>query len=456
MIVDIPVHQLPNPIVDSPLNQSLSDPLIPLADLSPSSDPTESEDSISQSASLGNRQINTPTRYGDWYYSFTAMAGTLPPVPKSYEEALKSPNAKEWKEAMDAEFQALIANDTWELRPLPPGRQPIQCKWVYAYKTKPDGSLDRFKARLVAKGFSQTPGTDFHETFSLTVKYESIRLALAVAATTNMELRQFDITTAFLNALLHSEIYMHQVPGYIDLLQKHLVCYLKKALYGLRQASREWNQRIDVFLKAFKLTQSSADNCVYFSDHNGCRLLIMLFVDDGLMISNNPSQMDSILTFMKDVFITKVTMNPELYVGIHLKRDRQQQLIYIDQELYISSMLQKYNFQDSHAVSTPAEPGAHLRIINTDTDETLESTFPYAQIIGSLQFAALTTRPDIAYAINYATQFKNHPTTANCNAVRRILKYLRGTSNFRIPLCGHHSSYILTAYADADYACSYS
>ena len=321
MIVDIPVHQLPNPIVDSPLNQSLSDPLIPLANLSPSSDPTESEDSTSQSASLGNRQINTPTRYGDWYYSFTAMAGTLPPVPKSYEEALKSPNAKEWKEAMDAEFQALIANDTWELRPLPPERQPIQCKWVYAYNTKPDGSLDRFKARLVAKGFNQTPGTDFHETFSLTVKYESIRLALAVAATTNMELRQFDITTAFLNALLHSEIYMHQVPGYIDLLQKHLVCYLKKALYGLRQASREWNQRIDVFLKAFKLTQSSADNCVYFSDHNGCRLLIMLFVDDGLMISNNPSQMDSVLTFMKDVFITKVTMNPELYVGIHLKRD---------------------------------------------------------------------------------------------------------------------------------------
>ena len=162
--------------------------------------------------------------------------------------------------------------------------------------------------------------------------------------------------------------------------------------------------------------------------------------------------MDSILTFMKDVFITKVTMNPELYVGIHLKRDQQHRLIYIDHELYISSMLQKYKFQDSHAVSTHAEPGAHLRTINTDTNETLESTFPYAQTIGSLQFVALTTRPDIAYAVNYVAQFKNHPPTTNCNAVRRILKYLRGTSNFRIPLGGHHSSYILTAYADADYA----
>jgi hypothetical protein len=277
-------------------------------------------------------------------------------------------------------------------------------------------------------------------------------LALAVAATTNMELRQFDITTAFLNALLHTELYMDQVPRYVDILRKHLVCYLKKALYGLRQASREWNQRIDALLKAFKLTQSPADNCVYFSDHEGLRLLIMLFVDDGLMISNSPAQMDSVLAFMKDVFITKVTMDPELYVGVHIQRDRPHRIIYIDQQLYIDSLLQKYKFQDSHAFSTPAEPGAHLRPITNVTDETLEPTFPYAQIIGSLQFAALTTRPDIAYAVNNAAQFKNHPTTANCNAVRRILKYLRGTSDYRLTLGGNHAYFLLTAYADADYA----
>ena len=445
LIVDIPVHTINDP----PLHQSASDPIIVHDNISIPSAPVNSSN---QPTPLGQRPINPPNRYGDWHYSFTAMAGTLPPVPKSYDEAINSPHAKEWQAAMDAEFEALIANDTWELRPLPPGRQPIKCKWVYAYKTKPDGSLDRFKARLVAKGYSQTPGTDFHETFSPTVKYESIRLALAVAATTGMELRQFDITTAFLNALLHTELYMHQVPGYIDTLQKHLVCYLKKALYGLRQASREWNQRIDVFLKAFKLTQSPADTCVYFSDHSGCRLLIMLFVDDGLMISNNSAQMDKVLAFMKDVFITKVTLDPEMYVGIHLQRDRNHHLIYIDQELYIKSMLQKYHFDECHAISTPAEPGAHLRPITTDTDETVEPQFPFAQIIGSLQFAALTTRPDIAYAVNNAAQFKNHPTTANCNAVRRILRYLRGTSDFRFPLGGDHSSFTLTAYADADYA----
>ena len=176
----------------------------------------------------------------------------------------------------------------------------------------------------------------------------------------------------------------------------------------------------------------------------------MLFVDDGLMISNSTAQMDSVLTFMKDVFITKITLDPEVYVGIHIKRDRLTRTIYIDQELYIQSMLQKFNFQDSRSVSTPAEPGTILR--PAGTDDSLEPTFPYAQIVGSLQFAALTTRPDIAYAVNNVAQFKNHPSIANCNAVRRILKYLRGTSSYRLPLGGNHDSFTLTAYADADYA----
>jgi hypothetical protein len=190
-----------------------------------------------------------------------------------------------------------------------------------------------------------------------------------------MELHQFDITRTFLNALLHTELYMHQVSGYVHVLLKHLVCYLKKALYGLRQASCEWNHHIDTLLKAFKLTQSPADNCVYFSDHEGIRLLIMLFVDDGLMVSNSPNQMDSVLAFMTDVFITKVTMDPELHVDIHIKWERPHRMSYIDPKLYIDTFLQKIKFQDNHVVSTPAELGAHLHPMANATDEPLELLF---------------------------------------------------------------------------------
>ena len=114
-------------------------------------------------------------------------------------------------------------------------------------------------------------------------------------------------------------------------------------------------------------------------------------------------------------------------------------------------MLQKFKLQDKYVVSTLTELGAHLRPMTIVIDETLEPTFPYAQIIGSLQFIALTTRSYIAYAVNNVAQFKNYPTTANCNVVRHILEYLRGVFEYRLTLGGNHSSFLLTAYAYADY-----
>ena len=162
------------------------------------------------------RPINPPSRYGDWYYSFSAMAGTLPSVPKTYKEAMESPLAHKWKEVCDEEFDSLLTNHTWRLTHLPEGRKAIKCKWVFALKTKPDGSLDRFKARLVAKGCSQIPGVDFKETYSPIVKYDNIRLILAIAAAKDLEMRQFDIKTGFLHGGLEEEIYMNQIEGYED------------------------------------------------------------------------------------------------------------------------------------------------------------------------------------------------------------------------------------------------
>jgi hypothetical protein len=116
------------------------------------------------------------------------MAGTFPHVPKSYKEALQSSFAPQWQAAMDKEFNRLITNKTWKLTHLPPGRKAIRCKWVYALKTKPDGSIDRLKARLVARGCSQIPGADFHETFSPIVKYDSLRIILALVASLDLHM----------------------------------------------------------------------------------------------------------------------------------------------------------------------------------------------------------------------------------------------------------------------------
>ena len=257
---------IPATLTDDPYDFSLSShtdtPV--LSQTVPESSTTNSVEA-SSSSTMSRREVHPPIRYGDWYYAFSAMAGTLPPVPKSYKEALQSPCATQWRAAMDEEFNSLITNKTWRLTTLPPGRKAIRCKWVYALKTKPDGSLDRFKARLVAKGCSQIPGVDFHETFSPTVKYDSLRIILALVASLNLHMQQFDIKTAFLYGSIQEELYMEQVEGYVDQTWIEAVCLLLQALYGLRQSSRAWSKKMEGFLKAFGLIQAVVDHCVYYS-----------------------------------------------------------------------------------------------------------------------------------------------------------------------------------------------
>lgn len=210
---------------------------------------------------------------------------------------------------------------------------------------------------------------------------------------------------------------------------------------------------MEAFLKAFGLTQAAVDQCVYYSRQDGVITIVTIFVDDGLICSNSPARIDSILKFMSDVFVTEVT-DPEVYVGLHLTRDRKQRLISIDQERYIQDkIIVQYGLQDAHPVTTPADPNSRLPVAtNSDLLHSAES-FPFLNMIGSCQFAAITTRSDIAYATNAVATSKRQglPTTAQCNAVKRIGRYLKGTKHLKLILGGLTGNGVLTAYTDADY-----
>lgn len=121
---------------------------------------------------------------------------------------------KEWKGAMDNEYQALMKNKTWHLVPPKKGQNVIDCKWVYKIKRKSDGSIDRYKARLVAKGFKQIFGIDYEDTFSPVVKAATIRLVLSIVVSRGWSLRQLDVQNAFLHGVLEEEVFMRQPPGY--------------------------------------------------------------------------------------------------------------------------------------------------------------------------------------------------------------------------------------------------
>ncbi|KAL0412857.1 UNVERIFIED_CONTAM: Retrovirus-related Pol polyprotein from transposon TNT 1-94 [Sesamum radiatum] len=153
---------------------------------------------------------------------------------RTINEALSSPEAPFWKEAINSEIESIMQNHTWELD-LPPGSTPLGCKWILKRKYKADGSIDKYKARLVAKGFKQKEGLDFFDTYSPVTRITSIRVLIAIAALYDLEIHQMDVKTAFLNGELDEEIYMEQPEGFVVPGQEKKVCRLVKSLYGLNK-----------------------------------------------------------------------------------------------------------------------------------------------------------------------------------------------------------------------------
>ena len=175
---------------------------------------------VDQQPRRSEREWKPTDRYGDWV-SFVADEAQ---DPLTYHEAMSRDDSKEWRKAMENEMQSLHENDVWNLEELPAGRKAIGSKWVFKTKYDADGNRERYKARLVAQGFNQKYGIDYDETFCPVVRFESVRTIIALAAQKNLQLRQLDISTAFLNGMLKEEIYMKQPHGFEAKGKEHLVC----------------------------------------------------------------------------------------------------------------------------------------------------------------------------------------------------------------------------------------
>nr|GEX83528.1 ribonuclease H-like domain, reverse transcriptase, RNA-dependent DNA polymerase [Tanacetum cinerariifolium] len=206
--------------------------------------------------------------------------------PRNYKEAS---NDQKWIEAIKVKLDSINRNNTWKLTTLPKGQKAIGLKWVFKTKRDDNGNIVKHKSRLVAKGYIQEHGIDFEEVFAPVSRMESIRLLLAIAANNNWEVHHLDVKYAFLHGDLKEEVYVTQPEGFIKTQDQEKVYRLIKALYGLRQALRAWNIKLDNTLKTLDFKKCALEQAVYTKTSKDSTLLIRVYVDD-LIITGTPKQ----------------------------------------------------------------------------------------------------------------------------------------------------------------------
>ncbi|KAJ9555163.1 hypothetical protein OSB04_009777 [Centaurea solstitialis] len=448
----IPLHDSddpPSPDSNATSSSSTSSPPPP-----PSKPPPHPMTTRSRTGSLKPRRIlnlsasaKTPpcTRYLADFSALTQHAlhvalfsGT---EPKGYKSAAKDPG---WLSAMQEEIKALQMSHTWDLVPRPTGGNIVGSKWVFRTKYHSDGSIERLKARLVAQGFTQVPGLDYSLTFSPVVKASTVRIVLSLAVLNKWHLHQLDVKNAFLNGQLSETVFMEQPPGFVDPRFPNHVCRLKKALYGLKQAPRAWFQRLSGFLAKLGFLCSRADTSLFVFHRGSCIMYLLVYVDDLILTGNQPQTIRTFISRLNQEFAIKDLGRLSYFLGLEVTYSDNG--LFLNQSKYAHDVLVRAGLLSSKPVATPLSATDYL----STTGNPFSDPTTYRSLVGALQYLTIT-RPDLSYAVNQVSQFLHAPTVDHFQAVKRILRYVKGTISFGL-MFTHSPSPTVLGYSDADWA----
>lgn len=335
--------------------------------------------------------------------------------PRTYKQAIQHP---QWIEAMNSELHALHQNKTWVITDLPPGKQPIGCKWVFKIKYKSDGSIERHKARLVAKGYTQVEGIDFFDTFSPVAKLTTIRLLLAIASSQNWHLHQLDVHNAFLHGHLEEEIYMH-LPLGLSSSKPNQVCRLLKSLYGLKQSSRQWYGCLSSSLISKGFSQSTSDPSLFTKHSNTSFTAILVYVDDLILTGNNLDEITAIKSFLNTTFKIKDLGYLKFFLGLEIARSKTG--IHLRQRKYALDILADCGLLAAKPASAPMQKGTRL---SKDQGTPLIDPEAYRRLTGKLIYLT-ATRPDLSFSVQQLSQFMTHPTSTHYDAALHVLRYVK-------------------------------
>lgn len=385
--------------------------------------------------------------------AMAAVMGDAEGLEPTFEEARRRPDWPKWDEAARAELESLKKNNTFSLIERPPGVNVVSSKWVLRIKKNAAGEIDKYKARLVARGFTQVYGIDYYDTFAPVAKLASFRLILAIAACNGWPAESFDFNSAYLNSTLDDDevVYLEQPPFYAEKDPKCYVLRLHKALYGLKQGGRKWYEHLCVALADLGFKHAEADWGVFFARIGDDIIILVIHVDDCLITGSSLPLLQEYKAKVNAKY-RMTDMGPVSWIlGIRITRDLENRTLALSQHAYIDSILARFNFTDLKPVSIPLDLNVPLskgQCPTTLADIARMKKIPYREAIGSLMYAAVGTRPDIAFAVSTLAQFSDNPGHAHWEATKCIFRYLLGTKKLSLVYGGDHKG--LEGFVDAD------
>lgn len=399
-------------------------------------------DTRSEDLGRGHRTRRpNPRYYGNDYINIMKQPPTTTIEPQTYKEALNVPQSHEWINAMNDEmtqFRQLNVFQAVKRMNVPAGKKLITTRWKYTLKRRSDNSIEKFKARLVARGFSQEPEIDYTDTFAPVATHATFRTILTIAAHRDWEVHHWDIKTAFLYADLEEELYVEPPEGFAE---PDEVWLLKKSLYGLKQAPNCWNKKITEILLKYGLTQSKADQSLFFNES----LIVMIYVDDILVTAKSDEELLHCFNHLQEHVEVKDLGQVSRYLGMRVTRSRKGFLI--DQEQYISKLAEELNISSGSRDNIPLPSG--IKPLLQQTQEPL-SDHPVRKVIGSLMYLTIT-RPDIQSSVSLVSRFMHKPTKQLWRSILSIARYLIKTKELKLKLDGEAVETIW-CYTDSDYA----
>ncbi|CAI7896204.1 unnamed protein product [Closterium sp. NIES-53] len=386
----------------------------------------------------------------DYAASLVAESASASVCPPSVGEAIEGPYSSQWQAAMDAEMASWKSTGTYVDEVPPPGANIVSGMWIFRVK-RPPGSPPTFKSRYVARGFSQRQGVDFFQTFSPTPKMTTLRVLLHVAAQRDYELNSLDFSIAFLQGSLHEEIWLRRPPGFTGSFPAGTQWSLRRPFYGLRQAPREWHDTLSTTLAALGFAPSTADLSLFLpTDTTLPSFYVLVYVDDLVFATADTEALAHVKSELQKRHTCTDLGELTSYLGLRITRDRAQRTITLTQSHMVQQVLQRFSFTYSSPQSTPLPTGHSLSA--PPSDESVEPSGPYPELVGYLMYLMTCTRPDLAYPLSLLARYvaPGRHRKVHWDAAKRVLQYLCSTSGMGFVL-GGRARVVLTGNTDASW-----